>query len=72
MQSFKQAFKKDIAFLSKLTQTYTKNMAKAINNASYIAQTIGDVQLAILLDNASRKFEEFLSALKEVENHAKQ
>ena len=69
MQSFKQAFKKDIAFLSKLTQTYSKELAQAINKASVIAQNIGDTQLAILLDKANRKFEEFLNTLEEVEQH---
>jgi len=70
MQSFKQAFKKDIAFLSSITRIYSKDMANAINKASVIAQNIGDVQLAILLDKANRKFEEFLDALKEVEQYA--
>ena len=72
IKEMRQKFKRDIAFLSNLTRTWSKDMTYTLTNSSKIAQQLGDMKLAELLDNASVKFEEFLKALKKVEEYAKQ
>jgi len=67
----RQKFRRDIAFLSNLTRKWSKDMTYTLTNSSKIAQQLGDVKLAELLDDASVKFEEFLKALKKVEEYAK-
>ena len=65
-------FKHDIAYLSNLTRKQSKNLATALTSSSNIAQQLGDMRLAELLDKANIKFQEFLNSLKEVEEYAKQ
>ena len=72
INKMRQKFRRDVAFLSNLTRKWSKDMTYTLTNSSKIAQQLGDMKLAELLDNASVKFEEFLKALKKVENYAKQ
>jgi len=72
IKQMRQKFKRDMAFLSNLTLRSSKDITYTLTNSSKIAQQLGDMKLAELLDNASVKFEEFLKALMKVEEYAKQ
>jgi len=65
-------FRRDMTFFANLILRSSKDITYTLTNTSKIAQQLGDLKLAELLDNASVKFEEFLKALKKVEEYAKQ
>ena len=72
VKEMREKFRRDMAFFANLTLRSSKDITYTLTNSSKIAQQLGDMKLAELLDNASVKFEEFLKALKKVENYAKQ